>query len=97
MSIVLTPEQITAALASNRERGGHERFLRDMLAKGEMYRALSEFPQYATKSESAVKQGLTNAAKKIDGGNFKVIDAGEDVGLIVVNLDIHAETVADES
>ena len=94
-STTLDPAQITALLSNTRERGGHERFLRDMDAKGEMYRILADYPQYATKSESAIKQGFANAARKIEGANFKVVDAGEDTGLVLVNLNVHAETVAE--
>jgi hypothetical protein len=93
----LSPADITALLANTRERGGHERFARKFIDSGEMYVQLNLHPQYAGKSESAVKQGFANAAKKIEGSNLKVVDAGEPMGLILVNVNVATAAVTDEN
>lgn len=66
-NIVLTPEAITALLASKRERGGHERNIKAFVESGEMYKDLATI--YVGKDKDqlyALKNTLTMKAKALD-------------------------------
>lgn len=94
----LTPAEITALLGNTRDRGGKLRYLKAFLESGDMYRNLSDEAQFATKSESAIKQGFANAAKQIEDCNVKIVamGTGDDVEFLLVNLDVHAEAASED-
>lgn len=85
-AIVLDSAAITALLASKRERGGHERNIRQFIASGEMYRDLSEvYPGKTAAQLAALKNTLTMKAKALDLSNVRFLKAEDTV--IIVNTD----------
>jgi hypothetical protein len=67
---VLSPEMITALLASKRVRGGHEQFVRKFVAQHTVYYwKVNDDLAYQAKTkeqlETSVKQGLETVVKKL--------------------------------
>lgn len=95
---VLTAADITAIIASSRNRGGNEKFLKDFDASGEMYCVLNEVPQYAGKSKEqfvSVKNALTQKAKSLDLSHVRLVK--NDDMILVVNTNLLAvEETSDE-
>ena len=82
---ILTPEAITALLAGSRQRGAHERFLREFADSGNMYAIVNESPQYAGKDIRVVKNTLSQKAKSCNLGNVRLVKNGDN--LLIVNTD----------
>jgi len=65
--IELTPQMITQLLAGQRNRGGHERFIRSFVESGEMYTVVTERPEYAGRDNiGSLKNMLTQVAAKCE-------------------------------
>lgn len=99
MADVLTAKRITELMAGQRNRGGHERFLRKFVASGEMYWDVGEHIEYAERVRenlASIKNTLQMKAKdcELPVRLLKV----DDSTLIVANTDIvEVEAAENES
>lgn len=104
----LTAAEITALMQGTRERGFHERYLRNFDKSGELYADLTEVPQYKGKNLQGIRNQLTKvAAEKISTEDkpfrIKIVlnepkDETEDTTFVLINLDVYeAQLMEDES
>ena len=84
----LTSEQITAILSQTRNRGGHERNIRQFIESGNMYEVVSERPEYKTKDATVLKNTLTQVAKKAQLGSVRFVK--HEGGVLMINTSLLA-------
>jgi hypothetical protein len=96
MSDILTAEKISELLAGGREKGRHERTIRQFNASGEMYANVFDMTGYKGKDIVSTKNTLTMKIKALgeDFAHIRLVKNGDD--LLIVNTSL-VEVASDES